>query len=79
MSEWSKETDCKSVISLVRIQPELQKVFMKITNIEKKDNIYFVILEPNWFERIFGIESKIKKIQSHWWINLYNRKWTSDR
>jgi len=52
---------------------------MKITNIEKKDNIYFVTLEPNWFERIFGIESNIKKIQSHWWINLYNRKWTSDR
>ena len=22
MSEWSKETDCKSVISLVQIQPE---------------------------------------------------------
>ena len=36
---------------------------MKVTKIEKNDNIYHVTLTPNWFEKLFGIKEKVNRFK----------------
>jgi hypothetical protein len=36
---------------------------MIIDKIEKIDNIYHVTFIPRWYEKLFGIEQKIKKFK----------------
>jgi len=36
---------------------------MKVDKIEKIDGIYHVTLIPVWYEKLFGIEQKVKKFK----------------
>jgi len=42
---------------------------MKVFNIEKEKNIYYVMVKPNWLEKLFGKKHKtlkLKKTDSHY-------------
>lgn len=36
---------------------------MKIDSINYGDGIYYVVLTPNWLERLFGVTPKTKKLK----------------
>lgn len=38
---------------------------MKISNIEKKDEIYYVAKSPNIIQRLFGVKEKVERYKTY--------------